>query len=401
MVIFSLIEENKKLEKAEELEGKLAPSETSDKLMRSVLEADKKTIDDGKITEEAVNRGIGGFAPDLMFENLVKNYAMAKKLYGEKILRLITGYSGDFIEKNIRIPEFKKELKQQIENKIKDLKKKEILSQTGKLTEKAIQLASLVLYKEELDKLMTRNYGGEKTIKEISHYGEKKDIKNWKKSDRYKNLAIKHSIRRAIRRGHSELISEDLATWERERKGKISIIYAIDSSASMKGEKIEMSKRAGVALAFQALQEKDKVGLLVFGKDVKESLNPTDNFGELLDKIICVKTEEQTQFGPMIKKAVELFPSEDRTKHLMILSDALPTMGDKPEEETLKAISQARAEGITVSLIGIKLDQKGSEFGKKIVEIGEGKFYHVSKIDEMDRLVLEDYYSLVQRRAYC
>ncbi|MBI2151328.1 VWA domain-containing protein [Candidatus Woesearchaeota archaeon] len=72
-----------------------------------------------------------------------------------------------------------------------------------------------------------------------------------------------------------------------------------------------MSKRAGVALAFQALQEKDKVGLLVFGKDVKESLPPSDNFGEILNKIIRIKTEEQTQFRSMIQKAIELFPKEE------------------------------------------------------------------------------------------
>jgi len=401
MVIFSIVEDAKNLQKIEELEGKLAPSETNDKLMRSVLEADKKTIDDGKLSEEAINRGIGGFTPDLMLQNLVKNFAMAKKLYGEKILRLITGYSGDYLEKNIKIPEFKKELKNQIENTIKDLKKRDVLTKQGNISEKAIQLAALVLYKEELDKLNTRNQGGEKTIKELSHYGEKKSVKNWKKGDRYKDLAIKNSVRMAIKRGHTKLIKEDLQTWEREKKGNISIIYAIDSSASMKGEKIEMSKRAGVALAFQAIQEKDKVGLLIFGKDVKESLPPTDNFSELLDKIIRVKTQEQTQFKPMIKKAIELFPKDDSTKHLMILSDALPTVGEKPEEETLKIIAQARAEGINVSLIGIKLDKKGADFGNKIVELGEGKFYHVSKIDEMDRLVLEDYYSLIQRQAYC
>ncbi|MBI5065639.1 VWA domain-containing protein [Candidatus Woesearchaeota archaeon] len=401
MVIFSLVDEVKNLQKAEELEGKLAPSETSDKLMHSVLEADKDTVNDGKIAEEAVNRGINNFTPDLMFQNLVTNYAMTKKLYGEKLLRLITGYSGDYLEKNIKIPEFRKDLKNKIETKIKDMKQKDVLTKEGRLTEKAIQLASLILFKEELDKLSSRNYGGEKTVKEISHYGEKSVVKNWKKGDRYKDLAIKQSIRRAIKRGHQDLIAEDLKTWDREKKGNISIIYAIDSSASMKGEKIEMSKRAGVALAFQALQEKDKVGLVIFGKDVKESLPPSNNFGEILDKIIRIKTEEQTQFRSMIQKAIELFPREEKTKHLMILSDALPTVGDKPQEDTLKLVAQAKAEGITVSLIGIKLDKEGAELGKKIVEVGDGKFYHVKKIDEMDRLVLEDYYSLVQRHAHC
>ena len=55
---------------------------------------------------------MSAFTPDLMFEQLVQNYSLAKQIYGESIIRLISGYEPDYVKKNIGIPEFKKELKE-------------------------------------------------------------------------------------------------------------------------------------------------------------------------------------------------------------------------------------------------------------------------------------------------
>ena len=63
----------------EELEGKLAHQEEEDKLMHSVLENDKETVDDGYLINESLNKGVGIFTPDMMFEQLVKDYSYAKK----------------------------------------------------------------------------------------------------------------------------------------------------------------------------------------------------------------------------------------------------------------------------------------------------------------------------------
>ena len=71
-------------------------------------------------------------------------------------------------------------------------------------------------------------------------------------------------------------------------------------------------------MAFKAIQEKDKVGLVVFGKDVKESIIPTDNFPELLRAITKIKASNETDFTSMIQKSIEMFPSDNVTKHLLL-----------------------------------------------------------------------------------
>lgn len=387
--------ELKELSKAEELQGKLSFQQLEDKFMHSVLENDKKIIDSGKLISDAINQGMSSFSPDLMFEQLVKSYTLAKQLYGESIIRLVSGYEPDYVKKNIGIPEFQRELKEKIQEKIQELKDEGLVDKDSSLLEKGIELASLVLYFEELDKIVPKGIIGEKISKKTFIYGEKENSRTYKKGDRYRDIALKKSVKLAIRRSHKYFGEKDLQINEKQSKGKTYIIYAMDASGSMKGRKIEACKKAGIALAYKAINEKDKVGLIVFGSEVKEFVEPTLDFTRLLKEITRIRASKETDIASTLKKSIELFPSDNITKHLILLTDALPTKGDEPEKSTLEEVSAARSKGITISLIGISLDEKGKNLAEKIVEIGEGRLYIVRNLADVDQIVLEDYYSVI------
>ena len=72
----------------------------------------------------------------------------------------------------------------------------------------------------------------------------------------------------------------------------------------------------------------------------------------------------------------------------------MPTVGEEPKDETRDAVSMTTAQGITVSLIGIGIDKEGEKLARQIAELGDGKFYLVRDIENLDRVILEDYYSL-------
>lgn len=378
----------------EEFTGKLKKQDDEEKLMHSVLENDKKIIKEGKIISDAINQGLNSFTPDLILQQLIKNYSVAKQIYGASLLKLISGYSPDYIKKNINIPEFQKELRHKIEKNVEELRENKFLNKENAISEKGIELASLVMYFEELDKLTPKGIFGERIHKKASIYGSKEDFRNFKRGDRYKDIAIKKSAKLAIRRGHNKLDKKDLRVFERQSKGQNYIIYALDASGSMKGPKIDACKRAGIALAYKALNEKDKVGLIVFGSEIKEAVRPTDDFNLLLKEIARVRASKQTDLAETLKKSIELFPDENITKHLILITDALPTIGKKPEEETLQEASIARNQGITISLIGINLNEKGKALAEKIIEIGQGRLFTIKDIENIDKVVLEDYYSI-------
>ena len=255
-----------------------------------------------------------------MFEQLVKNYAMAKKLYGETIIKAVSGYDESYVERNIQIPEFQRDLKSKIEEKVKQMKKDSLLDKQGSVTEKGFELAMLVTYVQELDNLRAQGFG-ERVHKKLSVYGEAGEARAYKKGDRYRDIALRKSVKTAIRRGHRELLPVDLKTFARQSKGECTIVYALDASGSMKGDKVGMCKKAGVALAFKALQNKDRVGLVVFGSDVKDIVHPTKNFSELMRAIMKIKAGAETNLAESIRRALQLFPSTTVTKHPLAATD--------------------------------------------------------------------------------
>lgn len=377
-----------------ELTGKLSAQKEEDKLMRSVLENDRETIEKGKLIADSINQGMQSFTPDLIYQQLVKNYSMAKHIYGPSLIKFVTGYNADYISKNISIPEFRKELKLRIEKNIESLKDEGFLDPDSNISEKGFELASLVMYFEELDKIAPKGILGEKIRKKASVYGAKESSRAYKKGDRYRDIAIKQSAKLAIRRGHRALDQKDLQVFERQSRGQNCIIYALDASGSMKGKKIDACKRAGIALAYKAIHEKDKVGLIVFGAEIKMAIEPTNDFAFLLRNIAAARASRQTDFRATLKKAIEIFPNDDAAKHLILITDAMPTIGEEPEKDTINEVSMARNKGITISLIGINLDEKGKKLAEKIVELGNGKLYVIKDAEDVDKIVLEDYYNL-------
>ncbi len=380
------------VEPIDELSGKMRSDLDEERLMHSVIENDEQTITDGKMLSESVDYAMGSFTPDLMFKNIVQNYKNAQRLYGPTIIRELTGYGNEFVEKNLKMSEFREEIRQNIEKNVKRLKDEGLLDDEGQVTNDGMKLASIVMYTEELDHLETHGLG-KKDLKEKSHYGERSETVRYT-NQRYKDINIRGSVMRAIRRGHSQIEENDLRAFERIQHGKISIVYALDASGSMRGKKISTAKKAGVALAFKAIQDRNDVGLLVFTNEVLTSIPPTKDFSLLLEALANTRAGHETDIALSISHAIKLFENGAHTKHLIILTDAIPTTGKDPLRTTLETASMAKDCGITISIIGINLEKEGERLAREIVQHGNGKLYKVNALEELDTIILEDYENL-------
>ncbi len=380
----------KDISEIDEMSGKLSSDPEKERLMKSVLENDKEAIEEGKMVIESMNQGLNELTPSAMFEQLVKNFSMAKQIYGEKLLREATGHDSGYMERNIKIPEFQRELRKNIEQRFAKMEEAGIIEE-NKITERGVELAALVLLGEEMKILQPKGILGELMHKESSIYGIKEGIKDYRKES-YRNIAVRSTIKRAVRRSHKNLQKADLMSYERKSKGQHYIIYAIDASASMKGNKIGSCKKAGIALAYKAIDQKDFVGLMVFGSKTRSIIRPTQDFMQIAKEIVKIRAMNETNIAGTIREAIKLFPKEEATKHLIILTDAIPTIGEHPEKETIEAAAEARNAKITISVVGINLDAKGKKLAEKIAEIGEGRFYLIRDVEKIDAIVLEDYY---------
>ena len=63
-------------------------------------------------------------------------------------------------------------------------------------------------------------------------------------------------------------------------------------------------------------------------------------------------------------------------------------------KRSLEAVSQARSQGVTISIIGIQLDKEGQDLAEQMARLGDGRLYLARQLNEVDKLILEDYAAL-------
>ncbi len=325
-----------------------------------------------------------------MFKNLVNSFSNAEKLYGDSLISLATGFDSEYVKKNIRIPEFKDLVKKRLKDKFSSLKKKRLIDDKGFFSFDAYLLASKVLFFEEFEKFY-KNFFNYDFGKVKSVFGVK-DFERPFSNDKYRDINIKKSVKKALRRNHKEIFKEDLVVFDRKSKSKVEVVFSLDVSGSMKGEKFLKARRAFAALLVRALEFGDKVGLLLFNEDVVFSFNTGDDYFRMLSSLFKIVPYGKTDLFKGIVKSLDLFSDENVKKHLVLITDLQPTKGEDPFKNAVKASFIASERDVSVSVVGVNVDRKSSKFALKIADASNGKFYSVSE-DSIGRIIIEDYES--------
>ncbi|MFP4656184.1 MAG: vWA domain-containing protein [Candidatus Woesearchaeota archaeon] len=378
-------------EEVEKVDGALERSKEEEKKLPKTVLPDDEASSTGKLLNEAIDRGIS-FNSDTIYKNLVSNYRDVDKIYGETFIRELTGYDSRYIDRNSKIPEFKRKLKDVIKRRLDEMKQAKKIDSNGIPTDDGVKLASISLCIQELDKITPKDIIGEQVQEKDRSEGPKDNTEEGlSKKFSYRDISVRKTLKTAARRGHKDVQPEDIKPTSRRGKGSIYVIYGLDVSGSMKGPKLNVAKKAGVALCYKAINQNDKVGLVAFNSDIVAAQEPTDDFNRMVDSMISLRASKETNIVHAIDKAIELFPQGDHTNHLLLITDAVPTVGEA--DETISAVMRAKSSNITISVVGIKLTE-GLDLAQNIVEVSEGNLYVVRNLDELGNILLEDYYSL-------
>ena len=387
-----------RMQKGEQLEGELESDYEEERLAHTVVDVNTDNIDEGTIVEEAFDNNMGSFMPDMMFKDLVNNFKNAKKLYGETLIRELSGYDPRFIDNNAKIPEFQRKLKKRLENKANELQDKGLMKKNGSFTKEALNTAALFLIKEEFDQSLKgpKNNFGQHKQKKVDRNGEKSSlIRSYNKQDSYKDISARHSVNKALRRKHENLELDDLMVFEREAFQEINIIYALDTSGSMKGEKIKLAKRAGVSLAHRAIKDNNKVGLVLFGSKVEKKVRLTKDFYTFVKPMVTSMPTNETDLALAIRTSLQLLDSAKGIKHIIILTDGLHTTSKTPTRNVLEQVMIAKEQDVSISMVGINLDDIGLKLARKIVDLGSGRLFSVKDVKEIGSVIIGDYDALV------
>jgi len=138
------------------------------------------------------------------------------------------------------------------------------------------------------------------------------------------------------------------------------VVFCLDRSGSMAGEKIEQAK-AALRFCLNSLNDQDHFGLVIFNSDV-EIFHPALDAATTDNKDAAAKFFERlpatagTFIDGALKTSLQLFENNSRPKYLVFLTDGLPTVGTKNPDVILGHARDYNRLGVRVFAWGVGYD---------------------------------------------
>ncbi len=173
-----------------------------------------------------------------------------------------------------------------------------------------------------------------------------------------------------------------------------NILFLIDSSSSMGGDKWSMVKQAMTELV-GTLKDEDRVSLVLFGTNAREVFplaSLAENRGAMQDAIQKLENPSGvTNLEQGLRTAYKAFEARDqadkikRVNHVLLLTDGFPTDNQGYRLEKFDKFEKIVAEQEHITLTGIGIgsaDDYDSDFISRLSELGRGSYYHANAMDK-------------------
>ncbi len=184
------------------------------------------------------------------------------------------------------------------------------------------------------------------------------------------------------------------------RKQKIinkNLIFALDSSGSMSGKKIDQAKEA-VRFIIDHLEEGDKFALVDFddGVDMFSSrLVPADarSRERALRFVDEIEDSGGTNINDALLEALKLVEQEDRPSYILFLTDGLPTVGVTEVADILRNIGKANSLNTRIFVFGVGYDVN-TELLDRLSSDNRGTSVYLSEDDNLE-VAISSYYEKI------
>ncbi|MFL5343581.1 MAG: VWA domain-containing protein [Hyalangium sp.] len=178
------------------------------------------------------------------------------------------------------------------------------------------------------------------------------------------------------------------------RRSPVNLALVIDRSGSMNGYKLAQAKQAARQLVGM-LQEEDRLAIVHYGSDVKSlpSMAATSaNRARMLQYIDGIWDEGGTNISAGLttgQHQVNTARSQYQVNRIILISDGQPTEGITDEEGLKRVVKNIRAEGVTVSSIGV-----GTDFNEDLMqafaEYGAGAYGFLADAGKLASIFQKD-----------
>jgi Mg-chelatase subunit ChlD len=180
---------------------------------------------------------------------------------------------------------------------------------------------------------------------------------------------------------------------ERRRdEHSLALMLVIDSSGSMAGAKIELAKDAARATA-ELLGAGDSIGVIGFSgtPERRVRIQSATNRLRIATDIARLTAQGGTAIFPALDLALsDLMSVRARVKHVILLTDG------QTQESGIPELTQAmRAEGITLTAVGLGTDVNRSLL-EQLASVGGGRAYFTTEPENVPRIFMRETSTVAQ-----
>ena len=165
-----------------------------------------------------------------------------------------------------------------------------------------------------------------------------------------------------------------------------SVVFLIDTSGSMRGEKID-SVRVAVKEIAPILRKDIQVGVVQFNSIVQDIMPITLDRNSIVAAVDKIEAKGQTSLYDAISKTLDKYRENGPTR-LIVLSDGEDTQSSLPLDVL---INKATEKKIIIDIIGLKVNKKQAEILQNIANVTNGQFVLLSEIS----LLIDTYKTLL------
>ncbi len=178
------------------------------------------------------------------------------------------------------------------------------------------------------------------------------------------------------------------------------VVFVMDVSGSMSGEKIEQSKE-GLKFIVEHLNSEDRFNIIPFSSDVEPLssgllTSSSDNIKKAMELIKGLSAAGGTNINDALIEALKLYDGGKRPFYVIFLTDGLPTVGVRSEEEILNNVGEL-LEGQKIFAFGVGYDVNTILLDKLSKE-GKGVSEYIEPDEELE-IAISSFYSKIMYPA--
>lgn len=186
-----------------------------------------------------------------------------------------------------------------------------------------------------------------------------------------------------------------------ERKPAV-LTFVVDVSGSMDREdRLELVKRA-LRLLVRQLDDRDEIGLVIYGSNGEVLLEPTSDHRQVLRAIESLRPGGSTNAEEGLVLGYRTARNAFRPgaiNRVILCSDGVANVGRTGPEAILRQIADEAASGIELTTVGFGMDNFNDVLMEQLADQGDGNYTYVDDISAARRAFVENLTGTLQTIA--